>query len=172
MRHVLLLNADGEPLNMVTWVKAMKLIARGKVRVYEYYEGVTIRTVSQQYPLPSVIGLVKYVVIPGGRKVGLNRKNVLMRDNYRCQYCGRMLSVYAATMDHLLPLCRGGRNAWENIVAACRPCNHRKGNRTPEEAGMMPETQPWVPTRVVIIRQLAMQMGCSHWRPYLGIATG
>ena len=169
MQRVLLLNANGEPLGMVTWTKALKLVFRGKVRVYEYYQGETIRSATQEILLPSVIGLVRYVVIPGSRKVGLNRKNLLIRDGYTCQYCKKELTSHNGTVDHLVPLSRGGQTQWENVVAACKPCNHKKANRTVEESGMHPARRPWVPNRVVIIREQAEQMGYTHWRPYFSM---
>ena len=69
-------------------------------------------------------------------------------------------------MKHSLPISRGGRRVWENVVAACKPCNGRKDNRTPQEAHMTPRTRPWVPTRKVVLRQHAAELGVAQWMPY------
>lgn len=167
MRQVLLLNGNGEPLAPVTWMKALKLVFKGKVRVYEYYEGETVRSATAEHQIPSVIGLIRYVVIPGGRKVRLSRKNLLIRDGHKCAYCAKGLTTHNATMDHIVPVSRGGRTLWQNVVAACKVCNHKKGKRTPEEAEMVLRVKPWVPSRVVLIREQARRLGYTHWRPYL-----
>ena len=94
--------------------------------------------------------LTRYVRVPY-RKVLLTRRNVLRRDGHRCVYCG---ATERLTLDHVLPKSRGGPDAWENLVAACTPCNNRKGNRTPEEAGMRMSRRPFRPSHVMYMRDL------------------
>jgi 5-methylcytosine-specific restriction endonuclease McrA len=84
---------------------------------------------------PSVIRLTEYIHIPFERR-SLSRKNILLRDHSTCQYCGTQYPPSELTLDHVLPRSRGGESAWDNLVACCKRCNHRKGNRTPEESGM------------------------------------
>ncbi|MHC4504846.1 MAG: HNH endonuclease [Planctomycetota bacterium] len=67
---------------------------------------------------------------------------------------------------------RGGRRVWKNVVAACKPCNTRKGNRTPHEARMTPRTRPWVPTRKIVLRQHAVTLGVEKWMPYFAGTSG
>ena len=84
---------------------------------------------------PSVIRLTEYKHIPFERR-SLSRKNILLRDHSTCQYCGRQYAPAELTLDHVMPRSRGGESAWDNLVACCKRCNHRKGSRTPEESGM------------------------------------
>ena len=86
-------------------------------------------------PMPSVIRLIEYIHIPFERK-SLSRKNILLRDHNTCQYCGRIFPPQDLTLDHIAPRSRGGDSAWENLVTCCRSCNNRKGDRSPEAAGM------------------------------------
>ena len=96
------------------------------------------------HPWPTVIRLVRYVAATWlYREAAWSRQNLLRRDRHTCAYCGRP----AATVDHILPACRGGRWEWNNTVAACGPCKHRKGSRTPAEAGMPLRFRPFAPTR-------------------------
>ncbi len=126
--QVLVLNASREPLHICSRRRAVVLMYKGKAVAIEH-KGAEINGVAG----PSVIMLCDYVRIPY-TKVALNRSNVLHRDNYTCQYCG--VKRNNLTLDHVLPRCRGGRDTWENLVAACNSCNERKGHRLPREAGM------------------------------------
>jgi 5-methylcytosine-specific restriction endonuclease McrA len=101
-------------------------------------------------PMPLVIRLVYYVRIPHRLSLPVTRRTVLARDHYTCQYCGRQPSRKDLTVDHVLPRSRGGHTAWENVVAACQRCNGRKGNRTPEEAGMSLLSPPVRPRYVAL----------------------
>ena len=90
---------------------------------------------------PCVIRLIRYVRIPRDvHRRKITRKAVLARDAYTCQYCGHEAS--GLTVDHVIPRSRGGQSVWENIVAACAPCNRKKGNRMPREASMVPASRP------------------------------
>jgi 5-methylcytosine-specific restriction endonuclease McrA len=129
---VLLLNGNYEPLNVCTTKRAMGLLLAGKAIVLENGRGV-IHTVSRTYERPSVLRLV-YVVKHPRHRVRLSKREILRRDNYRCQYCGR--STSRLTIDHVVPRHRGGGHSWENLVTACPECNRRKGGRTLAQAGM------------------------------------
>lgn len=169
-RRVLLLNASGEPLCFVRWTRALNLVLRGKVHVYEYYES-TVRSATQAHKVPAVVALMKYVTIPAqARIVRLSKKNLMTRDERTCQYCSREVDSTRATVDHVLPRTRGGRHRWDNVVLSCKPCNGAKDNRTPEEAGMPLRRRPWVPSRVLLLRQVAEQGGYEAWKAYLGMA--
>jgi 5-methylcytosine-specific restriction endonuclease McrA len=162
-RAVLQLNASYEPLRIVTGRKALTLITKG-VAVVE------VPTSIQVHPgiyLPSVIRLRNYRHVPIRLQV-VSRKNIFLRDGNRCQYCGRRFQSADLTLDHILPKSRGGRNDWANLVACCRPDNHRKGDRTPEEAGMMLIRRP-LPQTIHTPRFLLRSLGTEvdEWVKYL-----
>lgn len=129
---VLVLNANFEPINICNTRRALGLMMTGKATLVLNGRG-EIRTVSQTYPRPSVIRLEKMVRRPRPR-VKLTKREILRRDNYTCQYCGFQTSHL--TIDHVIPRRLGGHHDWENLVAACPACNHRKGGRTAEQAQM------------------------------------
>ena len=171
-RRVLLLNASGEPLCFVRWTRALNLVLRGKVHVYEYYAD-TVHSASAAYRVPAVVALMQYVTIPAqARVVRLSKRNLMTRDEGACQYCGHEVRSERATVDHVLPRARGGVHRWDNVVLSCKPCNGRKDSRTPEEAGMALRKKPWTPSRVLLLRQVAEQGGYEAWRSYLGMAPG
>lgn len=138
---VLVLNANFEPLNVCTTRRAIGLILSGKANMVLNGRGM-IRTVSRTYPRPSIIRLEKMIKRPRPR-VRLTKREVLRRDNYTCQYCGR--HVPYLTIDHVMPRRLGGQHSWENLVAACPSCNHRKGGRTIEQAHMSLSRPPQEP---------------------------
>jgi len=133
--HTLLLSATYEPLACVPWHRAMQLWLGGRAELVEHYPGRVIRSVRADYLLPAVLRFER----PRPKRklsVRFSRRNVFARDRGRCQYCRSRLQWREATYDHVVPRSRGGRTAWENIVIACRPCNQRKGSRSPEQSGM------------------------------------
>lgn len=110
------------------------MVFGGKVEVLEEYDEL-IRSPSVAMRMPAVIRLLN-AVRRRPRSVRFSRFNVLLRDAFICQYCGARPHARELTVDHVVPRARGGPTRWHNVVAACRTCNHRKGNRTPEEARM------------------------------------
>lgn len=132
-RRALVLNQNYEPLNVCAVRRAFVLVHHGKAEIVQASEHERISGVSADYPLPSVIRLHHPVRRPRPR-VRLSRKEVFARDEHRCQYCGR--PGPELTLDHVMPRHRGGGHEWENLVTACRACNHQKGGRTPSEARM------------------------------------
>lgn len=129
---VLVLNANFEPVNVCDTRRAICLILAEKASLVVNGRG-EIQTASRSYPRPSVIRLQKMIRRPRPH-LKLTRREVFRRDNYTCQYCGKRMADL--TIDHIMPRHMGGMHTWENIVAACPACNHRKGGRTLEEAGM------------------------------------
>jgi 5-methylcytosine-specific restriction endonuclease McrA len=138
VEKVLLLNASYEPLNVCTWKRAVSLMLKGKAEEVEYTEKLINRTIST----PSVIKLRYYVAVPY-KELPFSKKNVLLRDNHTCQYCGK--KAKELTVDHIIPKSKGGGNSWENLVTACAECNCKKANRTPQEAGMKLVKNPLKP---------------------------
>lgn len=161
-RSVLLLNQNYEPLSVCDAKKAIILIFLQKAEVVEHADE-WIRSVYTKMRLPSVIRLKRYARSPQ-RRILLNRRNLLIRDNYRCQYCGR--TSPPLTMDHIIPKQVGGKDTWENLVIACLPCNNRKGNKTPEQAGMHLMSTPKKPNHYFYFQHF---FGCKDdlWKPYL-----
>ena len=138
---VLVLNQNYEPLNVCNVRRAMVLVLRGKAEVLETARD-AIRSSTQAFPLPSVIRLFHMIRRPRP-KVRLTRREIFARDNWTCVYCGRM--TRDLTLDHVLPRHRGGPHTWENLVSACKPCNHRKAGHTPTEAKMALTREPGAP---------------------------
>src|SRR5688572_32784598 len=132
--RVLVLNASFEPINVCTARRAVVLILKGVANAEES-SAQWLHSSRFSMPMPSVIRLMEYIHIPFERK-SLSRKNILLRDHNTCQYCGRQHAPSELTLDHVQPRSRGGESSWDNLVACCKRCNHRKGNRTPEESGM------------------------------------
>jgi len=138
---VLVLDQNYEPLNVCNAHRAIVLIGGGKAEVLEHGLG-EIRSPTVAFPRPSVIRLV-YLIKRPRPHVRLTRREVFMRDRYTCQYCG--LRTRDLTLDHVLPRHRGGKHSWENLVSACRTCNHRKGGKTTDEARMILRRVPFEP---------------------------
>jgi 5-methylcytosine-specific restriction endonuclease McrA len=132
--RTLLLDATFRPVRVISWMRAMTLDFQDKVIVVETYDR-KARSPSVEVSVPAVVALKRY---HGHRpfKVRFRKRNVFIRDDFRCQFCGRRLSADELTIDHVIPRAQGGRSTWENVVSACEPCNHSKGNRTPHEANM------------------------------------
>lgn len=133
--ETLVLNAAYQPIARVPWERAITLVFLGKVEIVESYEDRTIRSVSFELRMPSVIRFLRMLV---RRKpiVRFSRENVYARDEGRCQYCLKPVTRAEATYDHVVPRSQGGKTNWENIVIACVPCNQAKGGRTPAQAGL------------------------------------
>jgi len=161
---VLILNQDFSAIAICSIYKAFLLVYLQKAEVVTKSEGAFLHTVSQAYPVPSVIRLQRYVRVPY-YGIALSRHNVMRRDNYSCQYCG---SAKNLTLDHLLPRSRGGETNWLNLVTACSRCNARKGDRTPEEAGLKLRSKPSKPSLKTFL-QLHLNPSNTDWRTYLGV---
>ena len=128
-RAVLVLNANYEPLHVCSTKRAVGLLVTGKAELMVNGRG-HIRTARLTYPAPSVIRLEHMIKRPRPR-VKLSKREIFRRDNYTCQYCGRQ--TQHLTIDHVIPRHKGGGHEWDNLVAACPPCNRRKGGRNPQE---------------------------------------
>ena len=144
MSRVLVLNATYEPLSVVSVQRAIVLLLKEKAELIEATEE-RLHAARASLPVPLVIRLVYCVRLPRRTLVSPSRQSVLLRDRYTCQYCGDTPPRATLTLDHILPRSRGGLTTWENVVTACRPCNVRKGDRLPEEAGMLLRRRPGRP---------------------------
>ena len=145
----LALNASFEPLTLVPMRRALRLVIDGKAEIVEADHGKVVRSAQLTFPRPAVIRLTRFIHVPRRFRRQVTNTFLFARDRYRCQFCGRgqyeLKPREALTRDHLVPLSRGGTNAWTNVVTACSPCNTRKANRLPEEIGMHPLHSPIEP---------------------------
>jgi len=161
-RKVLILNQDYSALTVCTVPKAFILVYLKKAELVSEASDLQLRSVSHTYPMPTVIRLFKYVHLPY-KGVILNRQNIFKRDGHRCQYCG---TAEELTLDHVVPKSRGGQSKWDNLTTACKRCNSRKGDYTPEEASMILKQKPYKPSFIVFLRDFSGHIE-EDWRPYL-----
>lgn len=163
MESVLVLNANYEPIHICEMRRALGLLITEKATLVVNGRG-EVHTVDRTFPLPSVIRL-QYMVHRPRPHVKLTRREVFRRDNYTCQYCGKRSGHM--TIDHVIPRHMGGKHTWDNVVTACSACNHRKGGRSLQEAGLRLSRPPAEPPRSAEyvfghrIREYA------EWEPFL-----
>jgi 5-methylcytosine-specific restriction endonuclease McrA len=169
-KPTLMLNASYEALRIIPARRALTLITKGVALVEE----ATNIQVHRGIYLPSVIRLRTYRRVPIRMQV-VSRKNIFLRDGERCMYCGERFKTSDLTLDHVIPRSKGGSQAWDNLVSCCAKDNHRKGNRTPQEAGMklihkpLPQT---VHTPRFLLRSMGMEID-ERWSKFLWIdSTG
>ncbi len=162
-RNVLVLNQTYEPLHICNVKRAIILILAQKATMVKTVDHQVLRTVDTTYPIPTIIRIQKYVCVQRWEAV-LKKDNIFKRDNCTCQYCGA--KGVPLTIDHVIPKALGGKDIWTNLVTACHSCNNRKGNRTPEEAGMALNRKPKKPHRLHTLQKFA-ESPIDEWRPYL-----
>jgi 5-methylcytosine-specific restriction endonuclease McrA len=162
---VLVLNTSYEAINICNLRRAIVLIFKG-VACTEEETDHEIRSASMVIKAPAVIRLLKYVRIPY-KAVRFSRRNVLLRDSYRCQYCGKEFMPAFLTLDHVVPISQGGKTQWDNVVTACKTCNTRKRNRSPLEAGMTLLKKPKAPPAVYYLHLVRNIQGHHTWQKYL-----
>ena len=143
MQKVLVLNFDYSPLNVTSLQRGFILVDSGKAEIIKSADN-PIVTFTKTYVRPVIIRLLKYINYRS-KGIRVNRHRVFKRDNHQCLYCGSQKEL---TIDHVQPRSRGGRNTWTNLVTCCSKCNHKKGNKTPEEANMKLRKKPYEPTFV------------------------
>ncbi len=157
MTSCILLNQDYSFLNVINWKRAMCLVAKGKVQVLAYSEKTVVTAEGMIFKIPAVMKLMKLIRTLYRSKVPFNKRNVLIRDGFKCLYCGSKEGKL--TIDHIIPRSRGGKDTFENCVASCRRCNNKKGSKTPREAGMALSSQPCQPTISEFLILRARKMG-------------
>lgn len=164
----LVLNADFRPLSyfplsLIPWQDAVSALITDKISVVAEYD-IVARSPSTEIRLPSVVALRQYQQVP--RSVAFTRFNVFLRDRFTCQYCTRKYSAAELTFDHVVPRCRGGRTSWDNVVAACSPCNQAKD----KFSAMQPISPPRAPTpRELLAAKRLFPPNYLHesWNDYL-----
>ena len=152
---------------MVNWRKAMILWFQNKVEILEFHSA-SVASPSQTFRLPAVMRLKQYIRPYLSLTVRLSRQNIFLRDNYICQYCRQQFSEKRLTVDHVVPLSKGGRHEWTNVVTACARCNNMKGSKSLEQSNMKlmsrPEKPRWLPNRDLDLEGNRLPVS---WRPYL-----
>ncbi len=186
-RQVLVLNKYWVAVHVCTVRRALTLVFEEMARIvcddFQTYDFESWRELSAyaagadpvvhtpnfQLLLPRVIVLAKYQNYPP-RSVKFNRRNIFIRDNHTCQYCGRRAPKDDMTIDHIIPKSRGGRTVWENIVLACTHCNTKKGSKLPAECHMHPRTPPRKPNWFETLYTMPSEGDLSLWQKFVDIA--
>jgi 5-methylcytosine-specific restriction endonuclease McrA len=153
MSDVLILNANAQPisylpLSVIQWKEAIRYLYHDKCDVLEWYDDWLVRSPSWETKVPAVIMMKEY--IKQKSEVRFSKSNLYLRDQYRCLYCDNFFSKSNLTMDHVVPLSKGGTTGWTNIVAACQTCNGNKGNKT---RGWKPKYKPYKPGYWELVRK-------------------
>lgn len=163
----LLLNSSYEPIKVLSWQKALILWLQDKVEILDYHP-FHARSPRQAFPVPSIMRLKRYVMPANYGRVRFCRENIYRRDNFTCQYCRIRFSPKHLTLDHVVPASHNGGKTWTNMVTACRSCNQKKANRTPQKANMPlmhpPKTPHWAPMLQITFEESIIPM---NWLPYL-----
>lgn len=155
-QRVIVLNADYSFLNLVSWKKAICLLEKGRVEVVKY-TNIIVRSVSEAIKIPAVIKLIKFIRTLYRTRVPFSKKNVMVRDGFKCVYCG--IEDERFTIDHIIPKAKGGKSTFENCVTACRSCNNKKGDRLCSEAKMFPKVKAYQPTISEFMQQRVKALG-------------
>lgn len=167
MTNCIVLNADYTFLNTVNWQRALCLVVKGKVEVLKYTDKIVTNAGNTiKMKIPAVIKLIKLIRSLYRNRVPFSKKNVMVRDNFECVYCGALEGL---TIDHVLPASRGGKSSFENCVTACGECNAKKSDKTPSEAKMFLRKQPYAPTISEFIRMRMDKFGINELLKDLGI---
>lgn len=182
-KNCLVLNADYSPICIIKWQKAMIWHFRSVhsnicgIEVLEYYDNDYVITANGLKPVPSVVKTKKYFHL-NNIYVNFSRKNVFIRDNYTCQYCGMVLPVNKLTYDHVIPKSKWPYHdkeatGWTNIVTACLSCNYKKGNKTIQQANMQLSSMPYIPIKTKKYLHITQQLSTikdgmpKEWQMYL-----
>jgi len=167
MERTVILNSDYSFLGLVSWKRAIKLVVKEKVEVLKASEReICSGDGTCKMTVPLVLRLIHLVRYVYKNKVPFTRKNVYVRDKHTCQYCG---SKDKLSIDHVIPVSRGGSNNFENCVASCIPCNVKKDNRTPREAGMSLRSKPHEPTIMEFLILKMKTLGVDQTLKDLGV---
>lgn len=158
------LDSSYRPIEIVDAVEALVLCMIGKAQAIETYQK-EIKSVKESFKLPAVIVLSRYVKFHF-KIMTVRREDIMLRDKNQCQYCGKSLPKNKLTLDHIYPKSRGGQNTWLNLVAACKKCNQKKGDRTPKEANMKLIAKPKKP-KIGILRSIREEQISDLWKNYL-----
>jgi 5-methylcytosine-specific restriction endonuclease McrA len=169
MSDTLVLNADGQPVSMIPpstiqWKEAITYLWLDKVHVLEWYDDWMVRSATWETRVPAVIMLKD--MMKRKQTPRFSRYNLYLRDLFTCQYCYTQLPTAKLTMDHVLPISKGGKTNWENIVTACNPCNGKKGN----DERIRPKSMPYQPNYFELAnkrKQIEFTIKHPSWEQFL-----
>jgi 5-methylcytosine-specific restriction endonuclease McrA len=151
--QTLVVDAGFQPVNMISGFEALVMVISEKADIVSTYDKI-VRSVSLTFHLPKIIKLKRIVkTIRKNAQIAYSKYNVHLRDNFTCQYCSKVLNQKTATVDHVTPKSRGGKNTWENTVTSCGTCNNKKDSKTPKEANMVLLRTPQKPKIISMIKQ-------------------
>jgi 5-methylcytosine-specific restriction endonuclease McrA len=164
----LVLNKDGMPVSLlplsaVSWQEAIKYMVLDRVTVLEWYDDWVVSSTTWETRVPAVMMVKDYIQRRANPR--FNKFNLLLRDLFTCQYCDTEVSRTNVTFDHVIPLSKGGKTNWENIVASCGPCNSRKGSKL-----WKPLREPYQPTYYELVKnrkQLPFTIKHPSWEGYI-----
>ena len=152
--RTLLLDSSYYPVEVINWKRAMILMISGRAETIIDYNSISINSTHISFKLPKILRL--FNIHQSKKTVKFSRFNILYRDNFQCQYCTKQFHHKDLTLDHIIPTSRGGRNTWDNVVAACSKCNSKKGSKSVSEAGMKlmkkPKRPGWSPQIVLKLK--------------------
>ena len=149
MSQTLVLDMGYQPHRVVTWQRAVTMLFQQKVEIVEEYDEEIYQSVTFTMKMPAVVRLLNKV--RRKKAVRFSRMNVLTRDDWTCQYCGKRLPTRKLNYDHVTPRSQGGKTVWENIVTSCYPCNSKKRDLTPAQAGMKLLKTPIKPRSLPVV---------------------
>ena len=169
MADCLLLNADGQPvsympLSTLTWQESIRYLVLDKAGVLEWHDSWIVHSATWETQVPSVMILRDYM--KPKHSVRFSRSNVYLRDNCECQYCGLKIDRKVATLDHVMPVSKGGKSTWENCTTACGPCNAAKSDKL----GYKPRIKPYKPDYYELVnkrKKLSFNLIHTEWRKFL-----
>lgn len=163
--QVLLLNASYEPIRVVSAERAVVLILQGKAEPVTDSDHI-MRSPSTQIRVPLVARLVKMAKVPRMQRVPFSRKMLSVRDNGECQF--NHCDAKGTTVEHVLPVSRGGKTTYENTVLACAPCNHKKADKTLKEMGWTLKKVPQpVFGPMVLLARAGSRAALPEWAEWL-----
>lgn len=166
MHQTLLLDSSFYPIQMIDWKKALSLFFTQRAEVVENHEDVVIHSTHDSYSLPKVMRL--FCKVGDISIVKFNRLNVFYRDSFTCQYCRTPFKSKDLTLDHVIPKSKGGPSAWDNIVAACAPCNTKKADKLPHQTKMRPHKKPKQPKRGAMFVMRLTSTEKMLWKDWFG----
>lgn len=169
MERCVVLNGDYSYLNVISWKRAVCLLMKGKTEVLKWSDKEIRNSEGEVVTrLPLVMRLIKIIRMIYKNKVPYSKRNIFVRDNFTCMYCGSQ-DKGKLTVDHVIPQSRGGKSSFDNCVASCRQCNLDKGNKTPNEAKMYLLKRPYTPTIYEFIRLKMEHYKITEFLKELGV---
>jgi 5-methylcytosine-specific restriction endonuclease McrA len=163
----LLLDKNWQPVRVISWESAIRLLVTEKAHTVTEYPGIKVRSETKAFSIPAVMR-TESTSLYNGRKIACTSGNIFLRDKKTCAYCGIKWRKSELTVDHVVPLVQGGLWEWKNLITACRPCNQRKGGRTPTQAKLdllyKPKEPGW---SLLFTIKLSKTDPISFWSDYL-----